>query len=281
MRSKARLTITLPKDLLAEIDRLIDKRTIRNRSHAIELLLRQSLKPSVSTAVLLAGGPSDTDQPPALLPIQGQALIRHTINHLVANGISSFVILAGENESLIRGYLGNGTYPGADIHYVSETQPMGTAGALKAAERYLSDQPFLVFHADILTDINVVDFVKFHATQNKLATIAVKPRQAEPDYGKVMMEGSQITDFIPESQDQGISIVNTGVYLFEPEVLSLFAAGTATRLETDIFPRLAKMGELSAFLFQGIWFDVSQSGNYEEAQIRWQQKGGDDHEKKG
>ncbi len=273
MRSKARLTITLPADLLAEIDRMIDKRTVRNRSHAIELLLRESLKPTVSTAVLLAGGSSDMEQLPALLPIQGQALIVQTVNHLIAHGICSFVILAGQNEPLIRGLLGNGKYMGAEIHYVGEAQPMGTAGALKAAEGYLLDQPFLVFHADILTDINIADFVKFHSSQNKLATIAVKPRQAESDYGKVMLEGSEITDFIPESQDQGISIVNTGVYLFEPEVLSLIGSGTTTRLETDVFPKLAKMGELSAFLFQGIWFDISRSSNYESAQIRWQQKG--------
>jgi NDP-sugar pyrophosphorylase family protein len=49
-------------------------------------------------------------------------------------------------------------------------------------------------------------------------------------------------------------------------------------LETDVFPKLAKMGELSAFLFQGIWFDISHSGNYESAQIRWQQRGGFAHE---
>ena len=280
MRSKARLTITLPPDLLAQIDRLIDRRTVRNRSHAIELLLRQSLKPTVSTAVLLAGGTKDTEQIPALLPIQGQALIVHTINHLITNGISSFIILAGENETLIRECLGNGHYMGAEIHYVGETMPMGTAGALKTAERYLMDRPFLVFHADILTDISVADFVRFHSSQNRMATIAVKPRQAEPDYGKVMMEGIAITDFIPESQDQGISIVNTGVYLFEPEVLSLIAAGTSTRLETDVFPKLAKMGELGAFLFQGIWFDVSHSENYETALNRWQQRGGYSHERK-
>lgn len=279
MRSKARLTITLPADLLAEIDRLIDKQTVRNRSHAIELLLRESLKPTVSTAVLLAGGSNDLEQLPALLPIQGQALIVQTVNHLIAHGICSFVILAGQNEPLIRGLLGNDSIMGAEIYYVGEAQPKGTAGALKAAEGYLSDQPFLVFHADILTDINVADLVKFHASQNKLATMAVKPRQAEPDYGKVMLEGNEITDFIPESQDQGINIVNTGVYLFEPEVLSLIGAGTNARLETDVFPKLAKMGELSAYLFQGIWFDISRSSNYESAQIRWQQRGGFDHKK--
>ena len=277
MLTKKRLTITLPPDLLAEIDRMIDKKTVRNRSHAIELLLRESLKPTVSTAVLLAGGSRKKEHLPALLPIQGRALIAQTIKHLIAYGIRTFIILAGENEHLIRELLGSGSTMGAEIHYVGEAKPLGTAGALKAAEQYLTDQSFLVFHADILTDINLADFIKFHASQNKLATIAVKPRQAGPDHGKVMLEGSTITDFIPSGQDQGISMVSTGVYLFEPELLSLIGEGTNAKLETDVFPQLAKMGELSAFPFQGIWFDISRSQNYESAQIRWQQRGGSSH----
>ena len=113
MRTKKRLTITLPPDLLAEIDRLIDKKTVRNRSHAIELLLRKSLKPTVSTAVLLAGGSRGKwNSLPALLPIQGRALIAQTIEHLIAYGICSFIILAGQNEPLIREVLGTGSSHG-------------------------------------------------------------------------------------------------------------------------------------------------------------------------
>lgn len=278
MRSKTRLTISLPADLVAEVDRVIDGQRIRNRSHAIELLLRESLKPAVSTAVLLAGGPSEDEPLPALLPIQGQPLIVRTINHLLAHGICSFVILAGENEPHIREVLGSGSYMGAQIHYVDEAQPLGTAGALKAAERYLTDASFLVFHADILTDINVTDLVRFHADQKKLATIAVKPRQSGPGYGKVLLEGTEITAFISDIQDHGISIVSTGVYIFEPELLNLIGGGAGTNLETDIFPKLAGQGELSAFLFQGIWFDISDPKNYELAQIRWQQRGGFDRD---
>jgi NDP-sugar pyrophosphorylase family protein len=269
MRAKARLTITLPTDLLDEVDRLIDKRTVRNRSHAIELLLRKSLSPTVSTAVLLAGGKGEEEYPPALLPIQGQALIIHIMNHLQANGIRRFIILAGQNEEMISELVGN---MGAEIHFISEREPMGTAGALKAAQSIISDRPFLILHADILTDIDVADFIKFHSEQNRLATIAVKPRQTGPYYGKVMLKGSEITEFIPKGGGEGIGIVNTGVYLFEPQVLGLIREGTNTKLETDIFPKLANLGELSAYLFQGIWFDISRSQSYESAQQRWQQR---------
>ena len=278
MRSKTRLTISLPADLLAEVDRLIDRQRIRNRSHAIELLLRESLKPKVDTAVLLAGGPGAGEQVPALLPVKGQPLIVRTVNHLIAHGICSFVILAGKNELRIREVLGEDSYMGTQIHYVGEARPLGTAGALKAAERYLASAPFLVFHADILTDVNVTDLVRFHASQQRTATIAVKPRQSGPGYGKVLLEGTEITQFISDIQDRGISIVSTGVYVFEPELLNLIGEGGGTNLETDIFPRLAGQRELSAFLFQGIWFDISQPKNYELAQIRWQQRGGFDHD---
>ncbi len=272
MRLKARLTITLPSEMLDEVDRLIDKQTIRNRSHAIEHLLRKSLSPTVSTAVLLAGGAGEGELPPALLPIQGQALIIHIINHLQAHGIRRFIILAGENEALIRGLAGDGYTMGSEITYVNEINPMGTAGALKVAQTLISDQPFLVIHADILTDMDVADFIRFHSEQNRLATIAVKPRQTGPYYGKVLLKGSEITEFIPKSSKEGIGIVNTGVYLFEPQVLGLIGEGTNTKLETDIFPKLANLGELSAYLFQGIWFDISRAQSYESAQQRWEDR---------
>jgi NDP-sugar pyrophosphorylase family protein len=49
--------------------------------------------------------------------------------------------------------------------------------------------------------------------------------------------------------------------------------GKSSQLEEDVFPRLAHMGELSAFLFQGIWYDISSPRNYRKANTRWNEKG--------
>ena len=274
MRRKQRLTITLTPDLVRQVDRLIDNRTIRSRSHAIEVLLRQSLTPTVETAVLLAGGPGEADDVPALSPIRGEALISLTIRHLMRAGIRAFVILAGTNEAAIREVLGEGSQLGVQIDYVREDVPLGTAGALKRAESLLSGGSFLMVHADVLTNIDIESFISFHMRENTLATIAVKPRQAERRYGKVLLEGNRIIEFIEQGDNQGISIVNTGVYLFRPEVLGLIDADGPTHLETDVFPRLAAMRELGAFLFQGIWFDVSTPENRGLAEARWREDGG-------
>jgi len=272
MRSKARLTITLPKDLLKQVDRQIDGHSIRNRSHAIETLIRRSLAPVVSTAVILAGGRYTAGENPSLRLVKDRKLIQITVDLLVDYGIRNLIVLAGKQEEAIRRVLGEGS-GGTTIEYNQEPIPLGTAGALKTAEEMLTDGPFLVVHGDVLTNINLSDFVNFHFNEKRLATIAVKPRNAEPKYGKVMLQGNRITDFFDEDRSEGISIINTGVYLFEPEVLSLLVEGQAAKLEKDVFPRLAEMGELSAFLFQGFWFDISEPEDFALAQERWQREG--------
>lgn len=271
-RQKARLTITLSPRVLDDLDRTIDGQTIRNRSHAIEVLLQRCLRPSVTGAVVLAGGEVD-GQVPALRTIGGRPLIARTLAHLMDHGVRDFLVLAGRHEAEIRHLLGNGESLGVSISYLPEKRPVGTAGALRLAQSFLGGGTFMVIHGDVLTDINLSDFIDFHRAEGAQATMAVKPRQAERDYGRVMLQGNRITEFIESSGEGGISIINTGVYLFEPSVFDLIDSGGAVMLEKDVFPELARAGELSAFFFQGIWYDISSRENYERAQERWKQKG--------
>jgi NDP-sugar pyrophosphorylase family protein len=130
----------------------------------------------------------------------------------------------------------------------------------------------LVIHGDILTDIDLAGFIRFHKQEGRMATIAVKPREAERRYGKVMLEGNRITQFLDSEQSEGISIVNTGVYLLQPETLRLIREGEPAYFERDLFPRLADIDELSAFIFQGVWFDISQERSYSLAKKRWKKR---------
>ena len=273
VRNKTRLTVTLSPDLVAELDRRIDKRTIRSRSHAVEVLLRQSLRPRVSAAVLLAGGNRGGADNPALAPFGEHPLIRRMIAHLASFGIRSFVVLAGRDQPRFESLLGGGEDLGVSIRYVAEERPLGTAGALKRTRPLLGEGPVLVLNADVLTEIDIDAFIRFHTEEGTLATMAVKPRPGEGVFGKVMLQGNRITEFIEQTTDRGISIVNTGLYLLRPEVLDLVAEGEPSMLETDVFPALAKVGELSAYLFQGFWFDIRDDRDYRRAVARWEQKG--------
>ncbi len=272
MRSKARITITLARDLLGQIDGMIDDTTIRNRSHAIELLLRRSLMPEVRTAAILAGGKARGRTIPPLRMIEGRQLIDIMLDHLGQHGIRKLYLLVGRDEGPLKSAVPEGSSWNIDLEYISEREPMGTAGAVKLIEGRIGSESLLVLHGDVLTDIDLSDFIRFHKREGTLATIAVKPRDAERRYGKVLLQGNRITDFLEIGQSEGISIVNAGVYLLEPEALQLIDSGKHVNFEQDLFPHLAAMDELSAFIFQGIWFDVSREETYQMALERWSTK---------
>lgn len=270
MRSKARLTITLAKDLLSQVDRTVDGKVVRNRSHAIEVLLKESLRSKVTSAVILAGGETTLDHPPPLRQIGQKPLLSITFNLLHRHGIQTVYILAGKHAHTLREGIGSTNNYKMILHYVYEAVPLGTAGAVQAIASELLDGPFLVIHGDVLTNINLSNFIEFHKRENTLATIAVKPREAERKYGKVLLQGNRITEFVEKEHSEGFSIVNTGVYLLHPDALNLAEGNARTFFEKDLFPKLAAIGELSAFMFQGIWFDISDEESYQSALSRWE-----------
>ena len=96
---KERITITLDKDLLNNVDKTIDEQIIKNRSHAIELLLSKSLKnQNLNKAILLVGGNTSIGLgkykvPTCCSSINSRKLIEHIIISLKKYNISNFIII--------------------------------------------------------------------------------------------------------------------------------------------------------------------------------------------
>jgi len=238
---------------------------MRNRSHEIESLVKQGLISQVSTAVILAGGKHVNGQIPALKKINNRPLLSMTLEHLKTYGVSHIIMCAGINEDDIKAEFGNGSKFGINITYSPEKEQLGTAGALKKTEKYIDDEAFLVINDTTLTNLNLEDLFEFHRQEDTIATICVKPRMSEPKYGQAFLHGNKIVKFLDSSENQGISIVNIGLYILKKEIFSLIKKDTYLNLETDIFPKLTKSKELSAFVFQGSWFDTSFNDSFEQA----------------
>lgn len=267
MRTKSRLTITLPKDILNKIDQNIDGSIIRNRSHAIESLIRQSLKTPIQTAVILTGGDKHAINP-ALKAVDGKPLIHILMNQIISVGISKVVVCTGLDSAKIKEELGTGKQLGIEIKYVIESKPTGTGGAIKKAQKFISEEDFLVIHGDILNRVNLEIFANFHLQEGTVATIVVMPKKGEKSLGKVLIEGNQIKQFYEKTETQGIDIINTGIYLFKKSIFDKLNSKFC-KLEKDIFPKLAKENQLTAFIYQGFWFDISTSKQFNLAKNTW------------
>ena len=271
---KERITITLGKNIIEQIDKRIDGRDIKNRSQEIEFLLAESLGINIpGKAVLLVGGrgsrlrPLTDKMPKALLPVQGKTITEHLFELLKKYGIRDSVLCVGYLKEKIKDYFGDGSRIGMNIIYVEENEPLGTAGPLKLAKKYL-DESFIVSNGDESKNINIPRMFRLHKRKDALATIALTTVDDPSHYGVARLDGSRIIEFVEKPPNPPSNLINAGFYILEPEVLEMIPEGFSM-LEKDIFPKLAKMGRLRGFPFAGQWFDIGTIERYKLAEKKW------------
>jgi len=273
---RKRLTITLRDDMLKRVDGMVDNIRIRNRSHAIEILLSRALSSrNIKYAVVLAGGrgtrmrPFTYEMPKPMIPVQGRPLIQHIVELLRKHEVSEIIFSVGYMGDKIKEYFGNGSRFGVNITYVEEDKELGTAGPLALMKDKLSET-FLMFNGDILADIDLKDFVSFHEEKKGIATIALTAVSDPSRFGVARLRGDNILEFRekPPAGKEASNLINAGVYVLEPEVLKYIPKGKAM-MERDVFPKLAKKGKLIGYHFDGQWFDTGTPESYEVAIKRW------------
>lgn len=276
MMKREQLTITVRNDILRRIDGLIDGIKIRNRSHAIEILLNKALGTcKVKKAVILAGGkgtrmrPLTYEIPKPMIPVKGKPLLQHIIDLLRKHEIRNAILSTGYMSDKIKEYFGNGSKFGVNLDYSEEKEAMGTAGALSLIKEKLNET-FLMFNGDVLSDIDLEDLIRFHEENGGVATIALTPVDDPSRFGVAKMKGDKILEFVekPAKGKEPSKLINAGVYVLEPDILKLIPRGRSM-IETDVFPKLAKKGKLFGYHFDGQWFDTGTVEAYEEVIKHW------------
>ena len=270
---RSRITITLNTDLLRQVDRIIDKKKIRNRSHAIEYILSQYAQTKVQTAVILAGGrgtqlrPYTYEIPKPMLPVKGTPILEHLIHELKKNDVTDIIIAISYLGNKIKQYFGDGEKFGVHIRYSEERENLLTGGALSKLKSKLQDDTFLVIHGDILTDMSFMEFVQFHKNQGTVATVALSTSDKPTDYGQIKLRGAQLKKLYPNTEQPGMKsyLVLSGIYAFEPTIFNYFPKNKKRFALEDVIRNLIEDQNVSGFVFEGRWFDVGDPKNYEKA----------------
>ena len=143
------------------------------------------------TAIILAGGkgtrlkPLTISIPKPLLPVGDFPILEILIRQLIHAGVKRIVLTLGHMAPLFKAYIGNGNGTRWDvpIDWMTENEPLGTAGPLRLIENL--DSNFLVLNGDLLTTLDYEDFFGFHVRNQSAGTIAVNRRKVHIDYGVV------------------------------------------------------------------------------------------------
>ena len=115
-------------------------------------------------AVILVGGegtrlrPLTSNTPKAMVPVLNRPFLEHILCHLQSHGVETVVLALGHLSQSVLDYFGDGSRVGLKLVYSVENQPLGTAGPIKLAERYLAGR-FLVLNGDVFSDFNITAIV--------------------------------------------------------------------------------------------------------------------------
>ena len=247
---KERVTLTLEAGILRRVDASIDGKHIRNRSHAIELLLQDALAGDLAKeAVILGGGTAEAVES-VLREKDGMPIIRKNVEHLANEGIGKIIVVSKDVDRL-KSILGTGADLGVEIQYISETTPLGTGGILHLVKPYVKDA-FILTNGDEFAEVKLRDLYQFHKTNSGWCTIALTTIDDPSKYGVALLNGNRIVAFVekPDRKHAPSNLISAGMYIIDPRIIDLIPHGYA-KLEYDVFPKLVKQDTLYGYPFSG------------------------------
>jgi len=220
-------------------------------------------------AVILVGGLGTRlkniayDIPKPMIPIMGIPFLEYTISLLKKNGITDIVLCVSYMANKIKSYFGDGRRLGVNLVYSEEEIPLGTAGAVKKAEKYIEGD-FLLIYGDVQADIDFNDFINFHNKKNTLVTIAVKRTTEEENNNPIKVNVEKdLIDFL-EEYPKSEKLLNTNIYLIKKEALNFLASGKNLSIESDFLPIISQKSNISAYEHKGFFVDLDNSDSYEK-----------------
>ena len=222
-----------------------------------------------NSMVLMAGGfgkrlkPFTNNCPKPMLKVLGKPILQHIIENAVSQGFYKFFITTYYLSDIIKNYFGDGEKFGAEIKYLDEKEPMGTAGSLYYLASELGNEPIIVSNGDILTDASFSNILEFHKINKSFATMAVRTYEWQNPFGVVSISGNEIIGF----QEKPITreYVNAGFYVLEPSSLSFIPKEEIFDMPS-LFEKLRKNNKrIIAFPIFEDWIDVGRPTDLEMA----------------
>jgi NDP-sugar pyrophosphorylase family protein len=223
-------------------------------------------------AILLAGGkgtrlrPLTVHTPKPIVPVFNRPFLHYQIDLLrQVPEIDEVILSLNYQPRRIEEIFGDGAGLGVKIRYVVEPMPLGTAGAVKYAEQFLSDS-VVVFNGDVLTQVDLAAVLRLHRDRQSKATIVLTPVENPAAYGLVETAADgRVQRFLekPSPGEITCNTINAGIYVLEPDTFDRIPKDTTWSIERSYFPSLVERGELFvAYVYDGYWIDIGTPDKY-------------------
>ncbi len=239
-------------------------------------------------AMILAAGkgtrvrPITYTIPKPMIPILQKPVMEFLVELLRQHGFDQIMVNVSHLADEIENYFRDGQRFGVQIGYSFEGriqdgeligEALGSAGGMKRIQDFspFFDDTFVVLCGDALIDLDLTEAVKWHKAKGSIATIIMKtvPKEEVSSYGVVVTDDDNRIKAFQEkpSVEEALSTtINTGIYIFEPEVLNYVPSKEEYDIGSQLFPKLVEMNAP----FYGLpmdfeWVDIGRVPDYWEA----------------
>lgn len=206
--------------------------------------------------------------PKVLAPVAGRPFLDHLLAWLASFGARRVVLCVGFRAEAVLDHVANLPFPGIEVVTSQETEPLGTAGALRLALPHLRSEPVLVMNGDTFVDADLAAFAAAHHARRATASILCATVPSTARYGRLDIDDAgRIRRFSEKDpSDTRPGPINAGLYLFSQPWLATFARSTGSSLERDAFAAAAP-GTFDAINAGGVTFiDIGTPESFADAE---------------
>ncbi|NPA44995.1 MAG: nucleotidyltransferase family protein [Chlorobi bacterium] len=216
------------------------------------------------------------NKPKALVEFNGKPILEHLILNLKSQGFNNFVINVHHFADQIETFLKEKNYFNSNFEISDEREMLLETGGglLKAKPFLLNSENFIIYNADIFSDINLAELISEHKKNKALATLAVHERETSRKL--LFNEENELCEWknfatnevkiAKKTNSKLTAWAFTGIHIVNNEIFNHITE-TGKFSIIDLYLRLAKKHKISAYKSNHtFWFDLGKPENIKDAE---------------